>query len=271
MKKKILVSALIICLTLSNITLVAANGGGWSTIDVLVNGMIVKVNGQTIQADNILYNGITYLPLRAVSEALGANVNYIEETKTAEITKRIADIDESNEKLSYSHGTGIVLDISRLYAQLYEILNNIENAVAKSDIYYQYMDALAYEENVANINDYKQIVEDVKTAVDEHINLIDEKAEFYKNHGNYAKLLDDAVSLKQTLINIKDMEEIKLKTMNEILNKGWNTEIGTKYHDIRSVVNGSIETAKTISINNYSIIINSLLEDFDNQNNIGLN
>ncbi len=122
MKKKVLVSILIICLILSNITLVAANGGVWKTVDVLLNEMIIRVNGEYVPAGNILYNGVTYVPLRTVSEALGANVNYIDETKTIEIT-------------TPSSGTGAALPASLFPLHLYS--NDTKTYLGKltTDIY----------------------------------------------------------------------------------------------------------------------------------------
>ncbi len=60
----------------------------WDNISVLKNDINVVVNGENVTADNFLYNDITYLPLRAVSTALGANVEYDEETNTAYIGER---------------------------------------------------------------------------------------------------------------------------------------------------------------------------------------
>lgn len=48
---------------------------------------VVKVNGVKI-ADGFLDNGITYVPVRILAEALGAQVGYDSTTKTVEITAR---------------------------------------------------------------------------------------------------------------------------------------------------------------------------------------
>ena len=48
----------------------------WEKIDVVRNQITVKVNGETLSADNFLYNNTTYVPIRAVAEALGKDVNY---------------------------------------------------------------------------------------------------------------------------------------------------------------------------------------------------
>lgn len=48
----------------------------WEKIDVVRNKIVVMVDGQKVDADNFLYNDTTYVPIRAVAEALGVNVVY---------------------------------------------------------------------------------------------------------------------------------------------------------------------------------------------------
>lgn len=62
--------------------------GIWESIDVLRNDINVVVNGQQILADNFLYNDTTYLPLRAIGEALDKDVQYDEQTNTAIISEK---------------------------------------------------------------------------------------------------------------------------------------------------------------------------------------
>ena len=70
-------------LTLSTTVLAASTS---QQITVNANQIKVVVDGKNITADNFLYNGTTYLPLRAVSEALGKEVAYDSATQTATIT-----------------------------------------------------------------------------------------------------------------------------------------------------------------------------------------
>lgn len=67
---------------------VAYTTGIWESIDVLRNDINVVVNGQQISADNFLYNNTTYLPLRAIGEALDKDVQYDEQTNTAIISEK---------------------------------------------------------------------------------------------------------------------------------------------------------------------------------------
>lgn len=55
------------------------------TIEVAFNAINIEVNGQKVKADNFLYENTTYVPLRAISELLGNEVTWVQETQTAEI------------------------------------------------------------------------------------------------------------------------------------------------------------------------------------------
>lgn len=50
--------------------------GQWKSIDVLENDITVIVDGKKLNESNFLYNDTTYLPLRAVAEAVGKPVDY---------------------------------------------------------------------------------------------------------------------------------------------------------------------------------------------------
>lgn len=57
-------------------------------IEVAVNTISVMVNGEKVEADNIVHDGTTYVPLRAISEMLDKEVIWTEETKIAEINDK---------------------------------------------------------------------------------------------------------------------------------------------------------------------------------------
>ncbi len=58
---------------------------GGQNIEAFFNRVKLVVNGQPSASETLLYNGTTYVPLRAVTENLGATVNYDAATKTASI------------------------------------------------------------------------------------------------------------------------------------------------------------------------------------------
>lgn len=80
--KKIIVSIAVALSLMLTGTYAASN---FQKIDVMFDSIAIKVNGQNVKAQNILYNGTTYVPLRAVSETLNKKVSYDEKTRTASI------------------------------------------------------------------------------------------------------------------------------------------------------------------------------------------
>lgn len=74
---------------ISSAAVIAADN--WQSINVLPNTIKVVVNGKEVQADNFLYNDTTYLPIRAVSEALKMDVQYDNATSTATISEKKED------------------------------------------------------------------------------------------------------------------------------------------------------------------------------------
>ncbi len=84
MKRRILSAALAITLLFP---LSVSASSGLKSIEVYPNTINIKVNGQPVTADNFLYNNTTYVPLRAVSEMLGAKVDWYSENNLADITR----------------------------------------------------------------------------------------------------------------------------------------------------------------------------------------
>lgn len=72
----------------------------FKTIEVLPNTMTVVVNGNKVNADNFLYDGTTYLPIRAVSEALGKDVQYDDKTRTATISEKKESDNINNQQIT---------------------------------------------------------------------------------------------------------------------------------------------------------------------------
>ena len=68
-------------------------------IDVVLNGINVQVDGEDVQVESILYNGSTYLPMRKVAELVGKDVNWTQETKTANIIEK-TEIKEGEDGMS---------------------------------------------------------------------------------------------------------------------------------------------------------------------------
>lgn len=79
--------------------------GVHENIQVKFNAINVEVNGELVEADNILYNGTTYIPFRTVAELLSKNVQYDSSNKTAIITDMRNSAETSNgNSIIYSYG-----------------------------------------------------------------------------------------------------------------------------------------------------------------------
>lgn len=73
-------------------------------IEVYPNYVNLTVNGNEVETDNFLYNGVTYVPLRAVSELLSKKVDWNQETKTVMISDKSineASLDTNNSNMNY--------------------------------------------------------------------------------------------------------------------------------------------------------------------------
>ena len=93
----------------------------WQNINVLPNTIKVVVDGKEVQADNFLYNDTTYLPIRAVSEALGKDVQYDTQTSTATISEK-KEVDN--------------MAVASKYTPPAEYINNDLYIVQKDGVYY---------------------------------------------------------------------------------------------------------------------------------------
>jgi len=103
-KKKIksVIAATAAAVILTGSAVYAAEGGIKKSIQVVMNGINLVVDGQTIFADNIFYNGTTYVPIRAVAESLGKEVQWDAETNTVEIGDNKQDFVENDGIKIYS-------------------------------------------------------------------------------------------------------------------------------------------------------------------------
>ena len=86
MHKRRIVLCVVLLLFLLGYTAYADNL--FTKIDVVFNQMNLFVNGRAVEADNILYNGTTYVPLRKAAEMLGKDVIWDEDTNNVNIADR---------------------------------------------------------------------------------------------------------------------------------------------------------------------------------------
>lgn len=95
-KNKIFLLGLVIGTIVTSVIPVMADSVR-QAIEVTFNSVNLQVNGQKIKVDNFLYNGTTYVPLRAVAEALDKDVDWINETKTVNIIDKTLEENNNNE------------------------------------------------------------------------------------------------------------------------------------------------------------------------------
>lgn len=100
--KRILCITLILILACSSFALGAVT---MTSINVSPNTAKIYVNGELLSADNFNYNGTLYVPLRAVSENMGADVNWNNSTKTATITSKEVNTTLSSGNAKTSNAT----------------------------------------------------------------------------------------------------------------------------------------------------------------------
>lgn len=81
--KGFIVGVIITAILMSSVAFAAG-----ARIDVVFNAVNISINGKKIAADNILYNGTTYVPLRAVADMFGKDVGWDQVTNTALINDK---------------------------------------------------------------------------------------------------------------------------------------------------------------------------------------
>jgi len=67
-------------------------GGVTKTIEVVFDKVNIEVNSQKMESSNFLYEGTTYVPIRAVAEVLGKEVGWDHNSKTASINDIIEKV-----------------------------------------------------------------------------------------------------------------------------------------------------------------------------------
>lgn len=141
------------------------------TIDVHFNSVNLLVNKKSIEVPNILYNGTTYVPLRAVSETLNMNVNWYDKTRTVSVTQPSQT--ETEAKLSnvtnalteYKDAVYAKNCISTLRDNLYGMYNNY---LRIEDIYDNYVLIPNYQGIHLGI-DFFEYTESISIVLDEEL------------------------------------------------------------------------------------------------------
>lgn len=81
--KRILAIAVVLIMAFS--LLPAFAGSLTQKIEVLLNGVSLYVNNRQVSVENIVYNGVTYVPLRAIGEMLNMKVSWSQKTNRVDL------------------------------------------------------------------------------------------------------------------------------------------------------------------------------------------
>ncbi|HCC07267.1 MAG TPA: hypothetical protein DEP72_03745 [Clostridiales bacterium] len=138
MNKIIALIIILICFT--SITFA---GALTASIEVVFNKVNIAVNGQKVEADNILYDGTTYVPLRKVAEILGKEVSWDEGTNTAGINNKGQSILNAGDGFIYKNTS--FKQSTSIYA---EAIGEMTNTSGK-DYDYAFFTLSVYDENGA--------------------------------------------------------------------------------------------------------------------------
>lgn len=152
-----LIIGLVIGIMLSSVVLAATASNGTITLEnVLMDGITIVIDNKEFTATDangnvvkpMIYNGTTYVPLRAVSTAFGKAVSWDAETKTAYLGDMDGKLEKPTAKLenleNIAKGAWLSLGIKN---------NVFDNYGGFYDKAY-YCDTIAYNEDVSSCCEY---------------------------------------------------------------------------------------------------------------------
>lgn len=125
--------------------------GFWKTISVAVNSITLKVNDEKVWVDNFVYNGTTYVPLRAVSEMLNKNVDWDDRTRTVNISDNYSSYSYQNNRNALK--PDLVFSDPSVYVNVYGVPELKFKAVNYSD-----KDIISFEFRCKFLNIYDRPV-----------------------------------------------------------------------------------------------------------------
>ncbi len=94
----------------------------YENISVVRNTLEVTIDGNEFDYDNFVYEGTTYVPLRAVSETLGFGVEYDDEAYTANIV-RDCSYKFDGEEIGYINDYSVTDNMYQAYANYLKATN----------------------------------------------------------------------------------------------------------------------------------------------------
>lgn len=161
MKKKAVVLSLVGAMALGTCTVSAANGT--RNISATFRNIKIVVDGKQVStsAEPFIYNGTTYLPIRAVGEAVGKEVTWNAETNTVYLGEAPASAQQQSTTpapetsvpaaasdlpiLVQYGGDSLGLTSKEISEVFAAVRSGDESAIALMSLYYNFIDDILYD------------------------------------------------------------------------------------------------------------------------------
>jgi hypothetical protein len=148
-------------------------------ISAWFNTVTIRVNGKIIQADNMIYEGTTYVPLRAVSEMLGKEVTWDEASREIEINDPADSDDQSIVGISDGNLAGNLANMGEVVGDENWTYVSFKKHVSRADP----------DDGLYRINGDGTQVQQISPKTPYYLNLYEEKL-YYADQGVYRTDLD---------------------------------------------------------------------------------
>lgn len=210
-------------------------------INAIFGRVKLVVNSQSVEEETLLYNGVTYVPLRAVSETLDKEVSYDSNTSIAYIDEKGTNrkISDNNNATSSNTSTSdeieIITNVFDLMLEVQSDINATLGLTIEAMKYTQdYNPPLSYATTVMNdcddlkeldisyisseLNEYKNNWADsIKKAAQEVIILTDNaKNKDYDASQSTLKLLDK--NMREAFEYVNKFDEFAVNKYGDIMN-----------------------------------------------------
>ena len=188
----------------------------YENISVIRNTLKVTIDGVKFDGDNFVYNDTTYVPLRAVSEALNKGVEYDKETNTAKIVTDCS-FKFGGEVVGTVNGYSVTDGMYKAYEQHLTAVNTyatdeekdtaIKNEIENNVFISQIADALGYHIDYSYVKNYDNMLQFIymQNGGEEEFN---KKAEQQGYSKDMFKHIREIEHLKSQIYGSEDFSEL---------------------------------------------------------------
>lgn len=162
-------------------------------IEVVFNSINLVVNGEKVEVDNILYNGITYAPVKKIAEMLNKEVAWDNNTRTVNIIHKDNNTDinhNNNSNNNITEKKNVLIE----YTPVIKIQDTIYSYGSGNKIY--------KDNNGEYYTDLQQMAALISISYGDY-EIKDNSNPFID--GEIVAKLNDYYKLEETYINIKDI------------------------------------------------------------------